>query len=177
MFPPKQFSVQRVNITQASSRVTTSYGPRIPSIRWSSDMSECGGWWSISTYWGLEKMISTLGHVSLAVIAATAICMYTNIQLSHCYMFLQMTYRTYTKWRITPYCSSTLLWRHNGRGSVPNHQPHDCLLNRWITRRSKKTSRLRVTGLWAGNSPGTGEFPAEMASNAKKVSLWWRHHE
>ena len=44
-------------------------------------------------------------------------------------------------------------------------------------RRSKKTSKLRVTGLCVGNSPGTGEFPAQMASNAENVSIWWRHHE
>ena len=43
--------------------------------------------------------------------------------------------------------------------------------------RSKKTSKLRVTGLCAGNSPGTGEFPAQMASYAENVSIWWRHHE
>ena len=35
---------------------------------------------------------------------------------------------------------------------------------------------LRVTGLCAGNSPVTGEFPAHMASNAENVSIWWRHH-
>ena len=34
---------------------------------------------------------------------------------------------------------------------------------------------LRVTGLCAGNSPGTGEFPEQMASNAENVSIWWRH--
>ena len=33
---------------------------------------------------------------------------------------------------------------------------------------SKKTSKLRVTGLWAGNSPGTSEFPVQMAINAEK---------
>ena len=55
-------------------------------------------------------------------------------------------------------------WRHNGRDSVSNHQSHDCLLNRLFRRRSKKRSKLRVTGLFAGNSPGTGEFPAQMAS-------------
>ena len=71
----------------------------------------------------------------------------------------------------------TLRWRHNGRDSVSNHQPHDCLLNRLFRRRSKKTSKLRVTGLCAGNSPGTGEFPAQMVSNAENVSIWWRHHE
>ena len=67
--------------------------------------------------------------------------------------------------------------RHNERGSVSNHQPHDCLLNRLFRRKSKKTSKLRVTGLCARNSPGTGEFPAQMAGNAEKVSNWWRHHE
>ena len=71
----------------------------------------------------------------------------------------------------------TLRWRHNGQDSVSNHQTHDCLLNRLFRRRSKKTSKLRVTGLCAGNSPGTGEFPAQMASYAENVSIWWRHHE
>ena len=50
-----------------------------------------------------------------------------------------------------------LLWRHDGRDGVSNHQPHHCLLNRLFWRRSKKTSKLRVTGLCAGNSPMTGE--------------------
>ena len=70
----------------------------------------------------------------------------------------------------------TLQWRHNGCDSVSNHQPHDCLLNRLFRRRSKKTSNLRVTRLCVGNSPGTGEFPAQGASNAENVSIWWRHH-
>ena len=65
-----------------------------------------------------------------------------------------------------------LQWRHNGRNC-------DCLLNRLFRRRSTKTSKLRVTGLFAGNSPGpvTSEFPTQMASNAKNVSIWWRHHD
>ena len=71
---------------------------------------------------------------------------------------------------------NTLRWRHNGRDSVSNHQPHVCLLNRLFRRRSKKTSKLRVTGLCAGISPETGEFPAQKASNAENVSIWWRHH-
>ena len=54
-----------------------------------------------------------------------------------------------------------LLWRHNGRDGVSNHQPHDCLLNRSFRRRTTKTSKLRVTGLCAGHSPVTGEFPAQ----------------
>ena len=52
-----------------------------------------------------------------------------------------------------------LQWRHNEHDGVSNHQRHGCLLNRLFRRTSKKTSKLRVTGLCAGNSPGTGEFP------------------
>ena len=71
---------------------------------------------------------------------------------------------------------NALRWRHNDHAGVSNHQPHGCLLNRLFRRKSKKTSKLRVTGLCAGNSPGTGEFPAQMASYAENVSIWWRHH-
>ena len=77
-----------------------------------------------------------------------------------------------------PRCvKSPLLWRHNGRDGVSNHQPHDCLLSRLFKHRWKKTSKLRVTGLCVGNSPVTGEFLAQRASNAEDVSIWWRHHE
>ena len=76
-------------------------------------------------------------------------------------------------WSVVPW---SLQWRHNGHDSVSNHQPHDCLLNRLLRRRSKKTSKLRVTGLCAGISPWTGEFPAQMTSCAENVSIWWRHH-
>ena len=47
---------------------------------------------------------------------------------------------------------NSLPWRYNDRDSVSNHLPQDCLLNRLFRRRSKKTSKLRVTGLCAGNS-------------------------
>ena len=70
----------------------------------------------------------------------------------------------------------SLLRRHNARDGVSNHQPHDCLLNRLFRRRSKKTSKLRVTGLCVRNSPVIGEFPTQMASNAENISIWWRHH-
>ena len=70
----------------------------------------------------------------------------------------------------------SLRWRHNELDGVSDHQAHDCLLNRLFGRTSKKTSKLCVTGLCAGNSPGTGEFPAQMASNAENVSIWWRYH-
>ena len=59
---------------------------------------------------------------------------------------------TTTSWH---FCKNSLHWRHNDHDGVSNHQPHDCLLNRLFRRRSKKTSKLRVTGLCVGNSPVT----------------------
>ena len=72
-----------------------------------------------------------------------------------------LTVRRLTAWWIevlalhVRYTPRTLRWRHNGRDSVSNHQPHDCLLNRLFRRRTKKPSKLSVTGLCVGNSLGT----------------------
>ena len=71
----------------------------------------------------------------------------------------------------------TLQWRHNEHDGISNHRCLDCLLNRVLRHRSKKASKLCITGLCAGNLPVTGEFPAQRASNAENVSIWWRHHE
>ena len=73
----------------------------------------------------------------------------------------------------------SLQWRHNGHNGASNHtnhQPHHYLLNRLLKYRSKKTSKLRVTGLCAGNSTVTGEFPTHRASNTEYIPIWWRHH-
>ena len=66
-----------------------------------------------------------------------------------------------------------LQWRHIKHDGVSNHRRLDCLLNCLFRRRSKKTSKFRVTGLCEGNSPVSGEFPAQRASNAENVSIWW----
>ena len=72
---------------------------------------------------------------------------------------------------------TSIQWRHNERKGHSNHRRIHCLINCWFRRRSKETSKLRVTGLCAGNSPVTGEFPAQRASNAENVFIWWRHHD
>ena len=51
---------------------------------------------------------------------------------------------------LLPVNSKPLQWRHNGHDIVSNHQPYDCLLNRLFRCWSKKTSKLRVTGLCEG---------------------------
>ena len=74
--------------------------------------------------------------------------------------------------------SAPLQWHHNGRDSVSNHQPRECLLSRLIRQRSKKTSKPRATGLCAGNSPETGEsswnfqeLPMTRARSMQKVKV------
>ena len=79
--------------------------------------------------------------------------------------------RSSTKWRPfflglmswnTMYCRGrqsevntmfSLHWRHNDHHNVSNHQPHGCFTQSFIR-----------------------EFPAQRASNAENVSIWWRHH-
>ena len=66
--------------------------------------------------------------------------------------------------------STTPLQRHHNECSgISDQQSLDCLHNRLFWQRSKKKSKLRVTGLCEGNSQGTGEFPARKASNAENV--------
>ena len=64
------------------------------------------------------------------------------------HMFTDMLYKmsviTMTSWRVR--------WQSN-------HRHLDCLLNPLFRHGSKKTSKLRVTGLCEGNSLVTGEFP------------------
>ena len=60
--------------------------------------------------------------------------------------------------------NTSLQSRHNGQDGVSNHQRHDCLLSRLFRGRSKKTSKLRVTGLcggihrWPVNSQTNGQL-------------------
>ena len=60
----------------------------------------------------------------------------------------------------------SLQWRHNERGSVSNHRRLGGLLSRLFRHRSRKTSKLRVTGLCEGNpavdSPHKGPVTRKM---------------
>ena len=71
----------------------------------------------------------------------------------------------------------SIQWRHDGCDGVSNYQRLDCLLNRLFGFRSKKTSKICVTGFCEGNSPVTSEFLSQRASNVENVSIWWRHHD
>ena len=68
---------------------------------------------------------------------------------------IQTNYAVY----MTIYCNLyssqcfSLQWRHNEHNGVSNYRRLECLLNRLSGHRSKKTSKLCVTGFCDGNSP------------------------
>ena len=97
---------------------------------------------SIASYWDLDMYITYV--------------MYNNVYRSRMGLFIIAVFRNGSTYQ---YHYITSQWRHNDHDSVSNHQPHGCLLNRLFRRRSKKTSKFRVTGLCVGNSPGPVNSP------------------
>ena len=100
---------------------------------------------------------------------------YKQTPCNRMWNFMEMSSVSNVPW-ITNKNVPTLQWRHNGRNSVSNHHSR-LFTQRFIQAQIKENIKLRVTGLCARNSPGTGEFPAHMASNTETVSIWWRHHD
>ena len=83
-------------------------------------------------------------------------CMYTY--LPHSVMFDKELAATFHMESDSRVC--TLQCRHNEHDGVSNHRRLDCLLKRLVRHRSKKTSKLHVTGLCVGNPPPvTSGFP------------------
>ena len=97
--------------------------------------------------------------------------LYNKRNLEYC--AIGKHYGFWVGWSTLCFHFSSLQWRHNAHDGVSNHQPHDCLLRRLFRRRSKKTSKLRVTGLFF--FLGGGGFTGD-CGNAENVSIWWRHH-
>ena len=73
--------------------------------------------------------------------------------------FVMQTFCTFRVISLALAITHTLHIRHNGHDGVSNHQPFDGLLNRLFGSKSKKTSKLCVTGLCVANALVTDEFP------------------
>ena len=110
-------------------------------------------------------MILTLMKRNNSVSACLRLTFTCSVFL-HIYIILRFLFLSWL-WRcFLPQGASQ--WRHNKRDGVLNHRRLDCLHNRLFRRRSKKTSKVRVTGLCEGNSPVVGGFPSQRAGNAEK---------
>ena len=161
-----------------------------------SDSLLCGHWWEVvgvavtfwSRWWCLRYLLLIDVIICFEITFTRLMFILTldthlsilrvYVDLCYCLRICKYHMNIYQPAALTHPCREQISsrWRHNGHHGVSNHQPHDYLLNRLFRHKSKKTSKLRVTGLCAGNSPGTGKFPAQRASYAENVSIWWRHH-
>ena len=147
---------------------TSTYMRHWPSMSWQNNFD----WYQHPFL--LAESVPRMIHVSYA----RGFC---TIFIWFCFKFLlypihRISSLIIFKVATLPQMPYSLQWRHNERDGVSIYQPHDCLLKRLFRCRSKTTSKLRVTGLCVGNSPVTDELPAQRASNAENVSIWWRHH-
>ena len=75
---------------------------------------------------------------------------------------------------------SLQLWGNRGTNMIASKTSQSCLravdrLTAWWRHQMEIFSALLA--IYAGNSPVTGEFPVQRASNAENISIWWRHHD
>ena len=90
-------------------------------------------------------------------------CLYFRVVYNH---RMSLQFNTFLPWRTyRPHITMTSLWAR-WRLKSPTSRLFTQLFSR---RRSQKTSKLRITGLCEGNSPVTGEFPTQRASNAEML--------
>ena len=125
---------------------------------------------SVLTHGPLEKLLEYLRIFSYA---------FSSVYFFHV-LLITISLKIYQHWSRSTLALKRwelLQWHHNDLGGVSNHRRPNCLFNRLFKRRSKKTSKLRVTGLCEGNPPVTGGFPSQRASNVENVSIWWHHHD
>ena len=132
--------------------------------------------WNLGMY-GFKTWISfeTTLKITVSLSLRDFFHAFSIFDADRCFAFLglfSVYSRARSQWMFLP-----LEWCHNEWGGISNHQRFDCLLNCLIRCKSKKTSKLRVTGFCVGNSPVTGEFPAQRDSNLENVSIIWCHHD
>ena len=87
-------------------------------------------------------------------------------------LFNEIKRRCHSKWKT----KEALQWRHNERDGVSNNWHHDCLFSYLFRHRQKKKHQSSPSLAYLRNSPVTGHIPAQRASNAENISIWWHHH-
>ena len=127
-------------------------------------------WWKISNILPLDIISIQFSWILKYLISYSV----TNYQ--RVWVWSMLTLKTSGWLLFQNIIYSPLQWHHNELDVIWNHQHLDCLLNYLFRCRSKKISKLRVTGFCEGNSPVTSEFPAQRAINMENVSIWWHHH-
>ena len=97
---------------------------------------------------------------------------YENVDCKDVYHFVENQFDVWRTKHVVP-----LQWRHNERhlASQITGVSIVCSSVGWGADQRKHQNYASLA-VCVGNSPVTGEFPAQRASNAENVSIWWRHH-
>ena len=77
--------------------------------------------------------------------------------------------------RLRKHKQRSLQWRLNWHDGVSNHQLKS-VYSPVYSGADQGKHQSSASLAFEGNSPVTGEFSAQRASNAENVSIWWRHH-
>ena len=123
-------------------------------VRYTCDMSQ----WNWSNIMNIY-LVSTVGTDGwcFSIRASVATVLGTHPCVSSC-LWVNTSITLYTSnGKIN---SITLLWRHNVRDGVSNHQPHDC-----------------YSTVYSGADQRKYQSSAALASNAENVSLWWHRRD
>ena len=99
----------------------------------------------------------------------------TPEQYMHIYVHSNLLARWRTDITDLQKTDTPLRWGHNERDGVSNRRRLDCSTV-CSGADKKKTSKLRVTGLWEGNPLVTFGFPSQRAGDAENISIWWRYN-
>ena len=138
------------------TKVFYTYGPNLVILAWTGDeLSRGQTWWRTDWRTDGRTQATTIpeGQYWSRVIKRDE----KQIQISD--LFIGFGFCLIEDGNIQHPCRSASKWRHNERDGVSNQQSHDYLLKRLFRRRSKTTSKLRVTGLCEWNSTVTCESP------------------
>ena len=143
-------------------------------------------WWCIQTYpaiiWHLQLTFQMLTLLQKYHLTSTKSSITTSSLISIKY---RVDYTIYTN---SISCLSNIVYwpLHTYNLPVANVTSHysDVIMGAMVSHITSLTI-VYSTVYWGpdqrklceGNSPVTGELPAQMANNAENVSIWWHHHE
>ena len=122
-------------------------------IKFMSTTCDTAIWWTLITL----RLQEYTTHCRLYFIA------FFN-QIFKQYVFMGHIDNTSALMQVMACC---IQWLHNERDGISNHWRFDCVLNCLFRCRSKRTSKLLITGLWERNPSG---FRSQRASNVENVS-------
>ena len=113
-----------------------------------------------------DKLNLTSSVLSLMVGWILIELIYHKMKLAHQYHMFRIHCHSISNLllQILSILVETLHWRHNGHSGISNHQPHDCLLNRFIGRTASLLKPPQSPHCYLGAVDHAKNFPPPLAT-------------